>query len=139
VNPLRRFARFNAVGALGVVVQLVTLSLLLSAHLHYSFASVAAVAAALVHNFAWHVRWTWRDRAPRGAAGIAVAFGRFVSLNGAVSMIGTLVLMPCFVGLLHLPPIAANLLTIAVCGCVNFGWGRVCFPQRSTARGQVSA
>ena len=29
-------------------------------------ATVLGIEAAIVHNFAWHDRWTWRDRPSRG-------------------------------------------------------------------------
>ena len=51
------------------------------------------VSAAIVHNFAWHVRWTWRDRMRPGTSRIR-AFIRFVGANGVVSLIGSVLLMP---------------------------------------------
>ena len=53
MNQWARFARFNAVGTAGIAVQLATLWLLADvAHVHYLFATPAAVGAAVLHNFA---------------------------------------------------------------------------------------
>lgn len=58
-------------------------------------------------------------------------FGRLVAFhagNGLVSMLGGLVLMPLFVGGLHLHYLVANLATIAATGLLNFLLGdRVIF------------
>ena len=77
-----RFARFNAVGTAGIAVQLATVWLLADvAHMHYLFATPAAVALAVLHNFAWHWQWTWHDRARPGE--LLSAFARFAAANGA--------------------------------------------------------
>ena len=62
MNIWHRFFRFNTVGALGIGVQLAALWLLVDvAGLHYSLATMAAVGLAVLHNFAWHWRWTcWK-------------------------------------------------------------------------------
>ena len=55
-----RWLKFNAVGAMGMAVQITTLAV--GVHLlelHYILATVLAVEAALLHNFVWHVTWTW--------------------------------------------------------------------------------
>ena len=121
-----RFVRFNTVAAMGLAVQLAVLWLLLRLGVQYA------------HNLAWHVSWTWRDRAPRGPRR-ALAMLKLAAGQGGVSLAGNLALMPVFVTLLHLPPLVANVLAVAACGAASFSWGRVCFPQVSTAGGQVSA
>ena len=46
-----------------MVVQLGSLALLSRvAAEHYLYASAAAVEVAVLHNFVWHVLYTWRDR-----------------------------------------------------------------------------
>ena len=87
------------------------------------------VTAAVVHNFGWHVRWTWRDRMGPGVSRLA-AFARFAGANGVISLVGSVLLLPVVMGLAGLPAIPANLVTIAACGLLNY-WigGRVCFPQ----------
>lgn len=114
----RRIVRFSAVGAGGVVVQAALLAILLRVTgMHYLAATALAVEAAILHNFAWHRRWTWADRP---ASGVLVTLLKFNATTGAVSLIGNLLLMFLLVGLLNLGPQVANLVTIAVCSLLNF-------------------
>src|SRR6201987_6532294 len=58
-----RWMKFNGVGAGGILVQLGVLALLKSGlQLDYLFATALAVEAAILHNYLWHERFTWRDR-----------------------------------------------------------------------------
>jgi len=115
-----RWLKFNAVGALGIIVQLACLGVLTALGSNYLLATALAVEAAVVHNFFWHERFTWADRGrlPFGAS--VVRFGRFNFTTGLFSIAGNLVLMRLLVGAAHLPYIAANVLTIATCSIVNF-------------------
>jgi putative flippase GtrA len=62
VKTFVRWLRFNLVGAMGMVVQLTVLAVWNRlAPEHYLLASVVAVELALVHNFFWHRRYTWRE------------------------------------------------------------------------------
>ncbi len=131
-----RFARFNVVGGLGIGVQLATVAVLVHAvGVGPVAATAAGVTAAVVHNFAWHVRWTWRDRMASGESRFR-AFVRFAGANGAVSLVGSVLLMPVLIGTAGLSAIPANLVAITACGLANF-WlgdrfcfgGRVYFPQ----------
>jgi putative flippase GtrA len=81
----------------------------------------------------WHVRWTWRDRSS-GPAGTVAAFARFALANGAVSLVGNMLLMAGLVGAAGLPPVAANVLAIAACGVVNFELGDRLVFRRASVR-----
>jgi putative flippase GtrA len=113
-----RWLKFNAVGGIGIGVQLLALALLKGAlHLDYLLATALAVEAAVVHNFIWHERFTWADRVA------SRALGRFVKFNfttGAFSILGNLLLMKLMVGFGHVNYLTANATTIAVCSLVNF-------------------
>lgn len=114
----RRLFKFSAVGAGGVIVQAATLAVLLRlTGVHYLAATALAVEAAILHNFAWHRRWTWAERP---ASGMILMLLKFNATNGAVSLIGNLILMLLLVGALNLNPQVANLITIVVCSLVNF-------------------
>ena len=130
---MTRWLKFNAVGAAGVVVQLAALAIfdrLLG--LGYLVATGLAVEAAVLHNFFWHRRWTWADRsANRGveqkaaqrlnpARSPGAALVRFHLTNGVLSIAGNLLLMHLFAGLWRVPPVAANLASIAVCSLATF-------------------
>jgi dolichol-phosphate mannosyltransferase len=120
VGTGRRFARFNVVGAIGIVVQLGVLELLRRAGMDYLIATVLAVEAAVVHNFIWHERYTWRDRADALRSEWLVRLVRFHLTNGAVSLVGNAVAMRWLVGDLHFPLVPANLIAIAACCLLNF-------------------
>ena len=117
-----RFLRFNAVGALGIAVQVATLWLLAGPlRVHYLVATAIAIEVSVLHNFFWHLRWTW---APQDAADpqdhVFFRCLAFHAGNGLVSMLGSLALMPLFVGRLGMHYIVANLSAIGCTGLVNF-------------------
>ncbi len=114
-----RWVRFNAVGVIGFAVQLLVLTLLLRMQVHYLAATALAVEAAVLHNYVWHERWTWKDRPVQGYARLARLW-RFHLLNGLVSLAGNLLLMRLLVGTLQVPAIPANMAAVLVCSLVNY-------------------
>ncbi len=113
------FLKFNAVGALGAVLQISSLTCLNRVFPgHYLLASSAAVELALLHNFFWHLHYTWRDRRPYQAPWRQCL--RFHLSNGLVSFFGNLALMRLLVHRIHLPVPLANLVAILCCAIVNF-------------------
>src|SRR5207247_9211302 len=81
-----RWLKFNFVGLIGIGVQLLALVLLKSGlHLNYLLATALAVETAVVHNFLWHERFTWRDRVAKARL---AQFMRFNLRNGAVLTFG---------------------------------------------------
>jgi putative flippase GtrA len=137
MNTRRRFVRFNAVGALGIGVQLGTIWALTDvAGGSYLPATIAGVSLAIAHNFYWHLRWTWGDR--RLAGGRAVqAFLSFVAANGIVSFGGNIVIMVALVAGAGVPVLLANLMAIAVCGLVNFWLGDTIVFNPSASRTSI--
>jgi len=114
---LRRWLKFNAVGAIGIVVQLAALAILKSLlHMEYLLATVLAVEIAVLHNFIWHQRWTWAERAGSAAARLV----RFNLSTGAVSIAANLLLMRLLVGQLHVQYLLANMSSIAAASLANF-------------------
>jgi putative flippase GtrA len=129
-----RFFRFNSVGVAGFVLQLALLALLLRLAVPYLAATALAVEAAVLHNFLWHERWTWRDRPPAGHSRLARLW-RFHALNGTVSLAGNVLLMRLFVGTFGLTPIPANLIAVLICSLVNyFASDRLVFASAPKAR-----
>jgi putative flippase GtrA len=116
-----RWLKFNAVGAAGIVVQLAALGVLVSGFgVNYLVATALAVEAAVIHNFFWHQRFTWADRPGSGVRNTLVRLLRFNLTNGALSILGNVVIMRLLVGRLHINYLAANLATIAACSVANF-------------------
>ncbi len=112
-----RFGTFVAVGWLGFAIQLTALAALISiAHWPWLPATIVAVELAVVHNFLWHERVTWRDRRVPGFK----RFARFNVATGITSIVGNVALMAMFVGGMGLPPVAANVLAVGTMSVVNF-------------------
>jgi putative flippase GtrA len=113
-----RLGIFLVVGWLGFALQISVLAILIScARWPWLPATVVAVELAVIHNFLWHERVTWRDR--NSESGLA-RFVRFNVATGLTSIGGNLLLMAIYVGLLGIPPVAANLLAVMTMSVVNF-------------------
>ncbi|MGB8031143.1 MAG: GtrA family protein [Terracidiphilus sp.] len=134
MNALIRWCRFNVVGAMGMAVQLGSLALLnrLTGG-HYLVATAVALELTLVHNFVWHLHYTWRDRRDQDA--LLGQFVRFHLSNGLVSMAGNLALMPVLVRDARIPVVASNAIAILCCSILNFCLGNNwAFAARTEAR-----
>ena len=118
---LRRWIKFNSVGAMGIVVQILVLGTLTGfLGIHYLLATALAVEAAVLHNFVWHERWTWGDRRGLDRSQLFGRLVRFNLTNGAFSILGNLVFMRLLVESLGVHYLLANLITIAICSVLNF-------------------
>jgi putative flippase GtrA len=110
-----RWMKFNFVGGIGIFVQLAALTVLRSAaHLDYLLATALAVETAVIHNF------TWRDRPSAHARESLRRFIKFNATNGAVSIVGNLLIMRALVGGLGVNYVVANLAAVGVCSLANF-------------------
>ena len=112
-----RWLKFNAVGAIGICVQLGVLVLLRSGlGLNYLLATGLAVEAAVLHNFLGHERFTWADRP---AAHRLERLLKFNLATGAFSIVGNMLFTKLLVdvGFNYLP---ANAMSIALCSIINF-------------------
>ncbi|MFI5101991.1 MAG: GtrA family protein [Terriglobales bacterium] len=119
-QTILRWLKFNAVGGIGIVVQLAVLAVCRSwLKLDYLLTTGLAVEIAVIHNFFWHERFTWADR-PATRVQSLVRLGKFNASNGAVSIVGNLVLMRLLVGEAKFNYVASNLIAIVVCSLVNF-------------------
>jgi putative flippase GtrA len=122
VNTFIRWWKFNLVGAMGMVLQLVALALINRwTGGHHLWASAAAIELAVLNNFVWHLRYTWRDR--RDTSSLLPQLLRFHLSNGLVSILGNLTLMRILVREAHFPVIASNSIAILCCSVLNFHLG----------------
>ncbi len=118
-SPITRWLRFNLIGALGLTVQLASLALLHHAcPTHALITSATAVELTLLHNLIWHWHFTWRDR--RHTTTPLRAFTRFHLSNGAVSLLGNLLLVRLLLHLTHTPLLLDNLLAVLLCSLANY-------------------
>jgi len=116
-NGLVRWLKFNAVGAIGIGVQLAVLTLLSGLGFNYLLATALAVEAAVLHNFFWHERFTWADRRAQ------TSLERLVKFNlttGGLSIVGNVIAMKLLVEVAGFEYLLANLLSITACSILNF-------------------
>ena len=110
--------RFNLVGVMGFALQMTMLWLLVRwAGVSAGVAITIAVLAAVSHNFAWHERFTWRDR-PREQR-----FKRWLSFHvstGAISLLTNLGVTMLVMTATGLPVLPANVIAVAVASIANF-------------------
>jgi putative flippase GtrA len=102
-------------------VQLGTLAVLThGAGLPAAAAAAIAVEIAVLHNFVWHERWTWRDRTGGGRAGVFARLARFHAAAGMVSLAGNVGITLTLIEWLHLPVLIANTVAVTALGVLNF-------------------
>jgi putative flippase GtrA len=117
---VRYAIRFYAVSAAGMLTQLAALALFKSGlGLDVLAATALAVEAAVLHNFVWHERWTWRDRG-LATSGWAGRLMRFHLSNGMLSIGGNLLFMAVLSGWTRIPYLATNVISIALCSVLNY-------------------
>jgi putative flippase GtrA len=126
----RRFVRFVIAGAGGFIVQVGMLAVLTSLFgVHYLVATLIAVEAAILSNFVWHYRWTWRDR----AASWVDQLIRFNALNAITSIFGSIFLTALFVEVVGLQVVSANIASVLALSVINFlGANRLVFRAAAT-------
>ncbi len=119
MSTFARWCRFNMVGAIGMGFQLAMLAVLTRfTRWNYLFAAAAAIELTLVHNFVWHLNYTWHDR--RDGSMVLRQLLRFNASNGLISMLGNLALMRMLVQGFRAPVLVANLIAVVVCSFLNF-------------------
>jgi putative flippase GtrA len=117
---LARWGIFNVVAAGGFVVQILVIAWLTRVEGWAPWlATAAGVQAALVHNFAAHSRWTWRDRAVRGLPAVAARWWRYELVHLATAA-GTVALTAWTAARTGWAPELANLLAVGAFSIVNY-------------------
>ena len=118
MSPIaQRWLKFNFVGAIGIGVQLAAFTLYSKvAGWDVRIATAVAVETAVLHNFIWHERFTWRNSS--GGAGKRLL--KFHAGNGLISIAGNVAVVSFLTAVFHTPPLAANCVAIAVCALANF-------------------
>ena len=110
---------FSMVGIFGIGVRLGVLWLLAGRlGVHYLAATFIAIEISVLHNFVWHVHWTWADR-PASAAQTFWRLARFHMTNGLVSIVGSMLLVLLLTGGLRVHYLVANVISILACALIN--------------------
>ncbi|MBX7223969.1 MAG: GtrA family protein [Blastocatellia bacterium] len=135
-----RWLKFNFVGLGGMIVQSLLLAILANGlGWRDSLALVIGVECAVINNFFWHEKWTWKERKATRWRERILRFGRFNITNGLVSIGGAWMLMELLHERCHLPNQLVNLISIVACSMVNFGLSHVVVFRRSLAEETISA
>jgi len=134
---MKTWIKFNLVGLLGLALQTGALFVFTRAtpRVGYLAATAMAVELAVLNNFVWHQRWTWKDRPSSTRRETLQRLVKFNVTTGLVSIIGNLVLMSVLVGRVGLPIIGANLVTVTACSLLSFFLAdRIAFAFQAEAR-----
>jgi putative flippase GtrA len=115
-----RVGIFTLVGLIGYGVQTAVLWLLVG-RLGTAVvpATLVATEAAVLHNFLWHLGWTWADR-PAGPRAVVGRLVRFNLSNGGFSLVGGAAIMALLVDALGVHYLLANLAAVLVVSIANF-------------------
>ncbi|MBM3771243.1 MAG: GtrA family protein [Acidimicrobiia bacterium] len=131
-----RVRAFVVVGAMGFVTQIAALAVLTHVGVPLPLATALAVEAAVLHNFVWHQRWTWRDR--EGHTGWGRRLVRFHSANAVASIVVNVMLTWAIARWFNLPAPVANAFAVVATAGVNFmAADRWVFARRASATAVV--
>jgi putative flippase GtrA len=115
------FGRFSLVGFMGAILQVTLVWLLTECFGILSTAAVlVAVEITILHNFAWHERFTWGHRGLKNWRQLALRLWRFHAGNGLVSLAGNTALTYCLVERIKAPVVPAAAGAIVLCSLINF-------------------
>ena len=115
----RRPLAFLAVASAGFLLQTVAVTLLTHvSRLSPEVATAIAVEMAVLHNFYWHERWTWGDRAARQSR--LRRFGAYQLATGSTSLAGNLAVVSAAVRLFAIEVTTANVIAVAVMSLANY-------------------
>jgi putative flippase GtrA len=114
-----RAVRFVVVGAVGFLVQGAVLTALTFAHWPIAPATACAVECAVLTNYVWHTRWTWRDRRA-DREGRRVSLVRFHVASGLASLVGTTAITTALVRGHAVYPLVANAVAVAMLAAVSY-------------------
>jgi putative flippase GtrA len=121
-NAARRFVRYNLVGFMGVALKFAVLVVLMEfTRVGYVIGTLVAVEAALLHNYCWHIRWTWRDRC--AGQSLRMAARRLLQFQfgtGGIALTANLLVMRLLVEQFGLHYGAASVAATACAGVANF-------------------
>lgn len=132
-----RVTAFVGVGAIGFGLQLAVVAALTGlARWPAEPATALGVEAAVLHNFAWHRQWTWRDRRRSGRS-ITSQLLRFQLATGLTSLVGN-VLLSMVLTRAGLGAVLANAVAVSVMSVANYALAdRWVFEKRSVRRTRI--
>jgi putative flippase GtrA len=123
-----RSARYMAVATLGAAVQASVVLAASRAGCSPVAATILGIEAAILHNFAWHDCWTWRDRPRKEPRAIRLA--RYnLAMAGSSLVVGAVVTWLVVAGL-GWSVLPANAAAVSVAALGNYLMSdRLVFPR----------
>ena len=116
-----RFLRFSVAGATGFAVQIAIVGVLANwAGMNYLAATAIAVEAAILVNYLWHEKFTWKDRPAMTARERWLRLGKFNAMTSITSIVGSVMITAVLVESFTLSPLDANVIAVVVLGLINF-------------------
>jgi dolichol-phosphate mannosyltransferase len=125
LGPIKRFVQFGLVGLSGVLVDMTVLYLLSDpGTLGWGITQSKIIAAelALINNFFWNERWTFRDISSQSQQWDA-PYKRLLKFH-AICLLGiafSILILNLFVYVFHMNQYLANLIAIVLTAFWNFG------------------
>lgn len=114
----RRFIRFGMVGASGVIVNFLVLTLLVEfGNWHYLLAGLIATESAIISNFTLNDRWTFKDKSTEKSWLVRLSRYHAVALVGLILSVCTLAVLTTVGGLHYL---IANLGAVGIATLWNY-------------------
>jgi putative flippase GtrA len=113
-----RLLPFSVVGGLGFVVQLGAATALTIYGWSEGVSTAFAVECAVLHNFAWHERWTWRDR--RGEGSWIARLVAFHAANGVTSIAANVALVGLLARWTTLGLTVRTVMAVCLTGLLNY-------------------
>ena len=109
---------FAAVASGGFLIQMAIVAMLTrTTSIPAEAATAIGVELAILHNFLWHERWTWRDRI---AAERPRRFLDYQLATGCISLAGNIFVVGIAVRAYAVDPTAANVLAVAMMSVANY-------------------
>lgn len=129
----RRPLAFLAVASGGFLLQTVAVTVLTQvSNVSPEVATAIAVEIAVLHNFYWHERWTWGDRAARQSR--LRRFGAYQLAAGSTSLAGNLLVVAAAVRLFSIDVTSANVIAVVAMSIANYTIAdRWIFPRTAVA------
>lgn len=116
-----RFLKFCIVGASGVVVNMFFFWFFYKKLGIYSLiASLLAIQLAIINNFLWNDKWTWKEKRKPGIGEFFKRLTKFAFASNLVSASGNLLGVFVFLNLLKWHYLFSNFLAISLGVVLNF-------------------
>jgi dolichol-phosphate mannosyltransferase len=118
---LPRFLKFCLVGGSGILVNMFFFWIFYKKLEIYSlFASFLAIQIAILNNFIWNDKWTWREKRKPGIKNFFKRLGKFAITSNLTSASGNLLGIWFFLNILKWHYLFANFLAISLGVILNF-------------------